>query len=115
MNEASCTIHDAIKTASNLASYGSSLGRKHGFDHLKKSRFGFHIATLANGIIKNMHEGNLSAWEGMQQLQAEYEGLRAKPFFTQKTGACKVEITNAPIRQCAGQQAENWLCSLSRW
>lgn len=105
MNEASCTIHDAIKTASNLASYGSSLGRKHGFDHLKKSRFGFHIATLANGIIKNMHEGNLSAWEGMQQLQAEYEGLRAKTFFYAKNGRMQgrdYERPYTPMRRATG-------------
>ncbi|MNC09920.1 hypothetical protein D3C75_575540 [compost metagenome] len=78
MNEASYDIHDVTKTACNLVYYGSSLGRKHGFDSLKKSRFSFQIATLANGIIKNVHEGTMSAWEGMQQLLGEYDELRAK-------------------------------------
>lgn len=105
MNEASCTIHDLTKTARNLVSYGSSLGRKHGFDHLKKSRFSFHIATLANGIIKNVHEGSLSAWEGMQQLLAEFEELRAKAWFYAKNGGMQgrdYEPPYKPMRRAKG-------------
>ena len=86
MNEESCDIHDVSKTASNLVSYGSSLGLKHGFDSLERSRFSLQIATLANGVIRDVHEGTISAWEGMQKLQAEYYALRKKAWFYTKNG-----------------------------
>lgn len=86
MNEATCDIHDVTKTANNLVSYGSSLGRKHSFDSVMKSRFSLRIATFANGVIKDVHEGTISAWQGAQELLAEYEALRAKAWFYTKNG-----------------------------
>ena len=86
MNEQTCSVHDVTKTARNLVSYGATLGQKFGFDSITKNKFSLQIATFSNWVIKEVHEGTLSAWEGMQALLAEHEALRAKAWFYTKNG-----------------------------
>lgn len=81
MNEDSCDIHDVTKAASDLVAVGCSIGTTHFPDGLTRLRFGSIISSYANEVIQAVDEGLISAWEGVEAIRAEYEGLSSKARF----------------------------------
>lgn len=86
MNEDSCDIHDVTKAASDLVAVGCSIGTTHFPDGLTRLRFGSIISSYANEVIQAVDEGLISAWEGVEAIRAEYEGLSSKARFYLQNG-----------------------------
>ena len=55
-------------------------------DGLMRLRFGSIISSYANEVIQAVDEGLISAWEGVQEIRAEYEGLSSKARFYLQNG-----------------------------
>lgn len=84
MNEDACDIHDVTRAASDLVAVGCNTGMTHFPDGLMRLRFGSMISSYANEIIQAVDEGLVSAWEGVEEIRAEYEALSSKArFYTQ--------------------------------
>jgi hypothetical protein len=86
VNEDSCDIHDVTKAASDLVAVGCSIGTTHFPDGLTRLRFGSIISSYANEVIQAVDEGLISAWEGVEAIRAEYEGLSSKARFYLQNG-----------------------------
>ncbi|MBK5399954.1 DUF4225 domain-containing protein [Pseudomonas sp. TH39(2020)] len=86
MNEDSCDLHDVTKAASDLVAVGCSIGTTHFPDGLTRLRFGSIISSYANEVIQAVDEGLISAWEGVEEIRAEYEGLSSKARFYLQNG-----------------------------
>lgn len=86
MNEDSCDIHDVTRAASDLVAVGCNIGTTHFPDGLARLRFGSIISSYANEVIQAVDEGLISAWEGVEAIRAEYEGLSSKARFYLQNG-----------------------------
>lgn len=81
VNEEACDIHDVTRAASDLVAVGCQVGMTHFPDGLMRLRFGSIISSYANEVIQAVDEGLISAWEGVQEIRAEYEVLSSKARF----------------------------------
>lgn len=81
MNEESCDIHDVAKSATDLISFGCTLGAMHFDDGVIQLQFNTFIAAYANGIVKAVEDGAISAWQGIQEIKREYAELSEKASF----------------------------------
>jgi hypothetical protein len=86
MNEESCDLHDVSKAASDLVAVGCSIGMAHFSDGVMRLRFGSMISSYANEVIQAVDEGLISAWQGVQEIRAEYEELSSKARFYLQNG-----------------------------
>ena len=86
MNEDTCDIHDVTKAASDLVAAGCSIGMAHLSDGISRLRFGSMISSYANEVIRAVDEGLISAWQGVQEIRAEYEELSSKARFYLQNG-----------------------------
>ncbi|MDR6928189.1 DUF4225 domain-containing protein [Pseudomonas sp. BE134] len=86
MNEESCDIHDVSKAASDLVAVGCSIGMAHFSDGVMRLRFGSMISSYANEVIQAVDEGLISAWQGVQEITAEYEELSSQARFYLQNG-----------------------------
>lgn len=86
MNERSCDIHDVIKAASDLVSGGCDIGMTHFPDGVARLQFGSIVSDYANQIIRAVDGGVISAWQGLQEIRAEYAELSATALFYAQNG-----------------------------
>ena len=86
MNEDACEIHDVTKAASDLVAAGCSIGMAHLSDGISRLRFGSMISSYANEVIQAVDEGLISAWQGVQEITAEYEELSSQARFYIQNG-----------------------------
>lgn len=86
MNEDACDIHDVTKAASELVAAGCNIGMTHLPDGFMRLRLGSIISSYANEVIQAVDEGLINAWEGVQELRAEYEALSSKARFYLQNG-----------------------------
>ncbi|WP_256584984.1 DUF4225 domain-containing protein [Pseudomonas sp. Irchel s3b2] len=86
MNETSCDIHDVTNAASDLVAVGCHIGMTHLPDGFTRLRFSSIISAYANEVIQAVDEGVISAWQGFQEIRAEYEELSSKARFYVQNG-----------------------------
>ncbi|MGE8068182.1 DUF4225 domain-containing protein [Pseudomonas sp. NPDC089569] len=86
MNEDRCDIHDVKKAASDLVAFGCSIGAPQLFDSFLQLKFSSMVSSYANGVIKAVDEGLISARQGLQEIKEEYAELLAKALFYGKNG-----------------------------
>ncbi|WP_150781129.1 DUF4225 domain-containing protein [Pseudomonas fluorescens] len=86
MNEDACDIHDVTKAASDLVGVGCSIGMAHFSDGITRLRFGSMISSYADEVIQAVDEGLISAWQGVQEIRAEYEELSFRARFYLQNG-----------------------------
>lgn len=86
VNEDACDIHDVTRAASDLVAVGCNIGMTHFPDGLMRLRFGSMISSFANKVIQAVDEGLISAWEGVEEIRAEYEGLASRARFYFQNG-----------------------------
>lgn len=86
MNEESCDIHDVAKAASDLVAVGCTIGLRHLADGTARLRFSAVVSAYADEVIQAVDEGVISAWQGIQDLVAEYEELASKAGFYLQNG-----------------------------
>lgn len=93
MSDQECDIHDVTRSAVDLVALGCTLGAMHLYDSTAQLQFSSVVSSYANEIIRAVDEGIISAWEGVQEIRAEYAELT---FYVQNTivvaaGAMQVE------------------------
>ena len=86
MNESSCDIHDVTRSASDLVAAGCAIGMAHIPDGFARLRFGSMVASYVDEVIQAVDEGVISAWQGVQEIRAEYEDLASKARFYLQNG-----------------------------
>ncbi|PMY34143.1 hypothetical protein C1Y35_24780 [Pseudomonas sp. GW456-L14] len=86
VNETSCDIHDVIKAASDLVSVGCDIGMTHFLDGFTRLQFGSIISDYANEIIRAVDNEVISAWQGLQEIRAEYAELSSTALFYAQNG-----------------------------
>ncbi len=86
MNEESCDIHDVAKAASDLVAVGCTIGLRHLADGTARLRFSAVVSAYADEVIQAVDQGVISAWQGVQDLVAEYEELASKAGFYLQNG-----------------------------
>jgi len=86
MNETPCDIHDVTNAASDLVAVGCNIGMTHFTDGVTRLRFSSIISSYANEVIQAVHEGLISAWQGLQEIRSEYEALSSKARFYLQNG-----------------------------
>lgn len=86
MNESSCDIHDVTRSASDLVAAGCAIGMAHIPDGFARLRFGSMVAAYVDEVIQAVDEGVISAWQGVQEIRAEYEDLASKARFYLQNG-----------------------------
>lgn len=85
MSDQQCDIHDVTKAASDLMSFGCTTSATY-LDSVMQLKFSSIIATYANEVIRDVNDGVISAWDGMQELRHEYDELASKAWFYAKNG-----------------------------
>ncbi len=86
MSDQQCDIHDVTKAASDLMSFGCTTSATY-LDSVMQLKFSSLIANYVNEVIRDVNDGVISAWEGMQELRNEYDELANKSWFYIKNGA----------------------------
>ena len=86
MNDQQCDIHDVTKAASDLMSLGCSASGTYLPDSVMQLTFSSAIANYLNGVIRDVNDRVISAWEGMQKLKSEYDELADKIMLYAKNG-----------------------------
>lgn len=86
VSEPSCDINDVAKAASDLVALGCTMGATNFNDGVTQLQFTSVVSGYANEIIKDVNDGILSAWEGVQEIRAEYADLTSKALFYAKNG-----------------------------
>ncbi|WP_256659520.1 DUF4225 domain-containing protein [Pseudomonas sp. H9] len=86
MNEQSCDIHDVTQAASDLVALGCTIGATSFYDGITQIQFGSVISDYVNGVINDVEEGLISAWEGVQEIRAEHEELISRASFYAQNG-----------------------------
>lgn len=86
VNEESCDIHDVTRAASDLVAAGCNIGMTHFPDGLTRLRFGAIVSSYVDEVIRAVDEGVISAWQGVQEISAQYEELSSKAFFYLQNG-----------------------------
>jgi hypothetical protein len=86
VNEDSCDIHDVTRSASDLVALGCSIGLAHIPDGFARLRFGSMVSAYVDEVIQAVDEGVISAWQALEEIRAEYEGLSSKARFYLQNG-----------------------------
>ena len=86
MSDQQCDIHDVTKAASDLMSLGCTASGTYLSDSLAQVQFSSFIANYVNEIIRDVNEGIITAWDGVQELRAEYDGLIHTTWFYARNG-----------------------------
>lgn len=86
MNEESCDIHDVAKAGSDLVALGCTVGATNFYDSVVQLQFMSIVSDYVNEVIKDVSDGVISAWEGVQEIQAEYADLTSKALFYAQNG-----------------------------
>jgi hypothetical protein len=86
MTEPSCCINDVAKAGSDLVALGCTIGATNFDDGLTQLQFGLIISNYVNEVIKDVNDGVISAWEGVQEIRAEYADLSNKALFYAQNG-----------------------------
>lgn len=86
MTEASCDINDVAKAGSDLVALGGTIGATNFYDGITQLQFGLIISNYVNEVIKDVNDGIISAWEGVQEIRAEYADLSNKVLFYAQNG-----------------------------
>ena len=77
MSDQQCDIHDVTKAASDLMSLGCTTSATY-LDSIMQLKFSSIIANYVNELIREVNDGVISAWDGMQELIKEYDELANK-------------------------------------
>lgn len=108
VNDELCDIHDVAKSATGLVSFSCTLGAMHFDDGVMQLQFSAFIAAYANGIVRAVEDGAISAWQGLQEIKREYAGLSEKAsFYAQNLvgilgGSVQIEAGAAMITTVVG-------------
>lgn len=86
VSEQSCDINDVTKAASDLVALGCTLGATSFYDGITQLQFSSVVSNYVNEVIKDVSDGAISAWEGVQEIRAEYAGLSSKALFYAQNG-----------------------------
>ncbi|MFQ6575370.1 DUF4225 domain-containing protein [Pseudomonas sp. UM16] len=86
MNEQSCDIHDVAKAGADLVALGCTISATSFDDGIIQLQFGSVISDYVNEIINDVSEGVISAWDGVQEISAEYAELASKAAFYAQNG-----------------------------
>jgi hypothetical protein len=86
VNEGACDIHDVTRSASDLVALGCSIGLAHIPDGFVRLRFGSMVSAYVDEVIQAVDEGVISAWQALEEIRAEYEGLSSKARFYLQNG-----------------------------
>lgn len=86
MTESSSDINDVAKAGSDLVALGSTIGATNFYDGITQLQFSLIVSNYVNEIIKDVNDGIISAWEGVQELRAEYADLSTKVLFYAQNG-----------------------------
>ena len=86
VNEGACDIHDVTRSASDLVALGCSIGLAHIPDGFARLRFGSMVSAYVDEVIQAVDEGVISAWQALEEIRAEYEGLSSKARFYLQNG-----------------------------
>jgi len=86
MSDQQCDIHDVTKAASDLMSFGCTTSATY-LDSIMQLKFSSIIANYVNEVIRDVNDGVISAWDGMQELITEYDELANKAWFYAKNDA----------------------------
>ena len=71
-------IHDVTKSATDLMSFGCTSSGTYLPDSVLQIKFSAVIANYVNAVIRDVSEGVISAWEGVQEVRHEYDRLAEK-------------------------------------
>ena len=86
MSDQQCDIHDVTKAASDLMSLGCTTSATY-LDSIMQLKFSSIIANYVNELIREVNDGVISAWDGMQELIKEYDELANKAWLYAKNNA----------------------------
>ncbi|PHN29645.1 hypothetical protein AO240_24800 [Pseudomonas sp. ICMP 460] len=86
MSEPSCDMNDVANAASDLVTLGCSMGAMNLHDGRAQLQFSASVAHYVNGIISDVSDGVISAWDGVQQMMAEYTELSSEALFYAQNG-----------------------------
>lgn len=86
VNEQSCDIHDVAKAGADLVALGCTISATSFDDGIVQLQFGSVISDYVNEIISDVSEGVISAWDGVQEIMAEYAELASKAAFYAQNG-----------------------------
>jgi len=86
VSEQSCDIHDVAKAASDLVALGCTIGATNFYDGITQLEFSSIVSNYVNEVIKDVNDGIISAWDGVQEIRAEYADLSSKALFYAQNG-----------------------------
>ena len=86
MSDPQYDIHDVTKSATDLMFFGCTSSGTYLPDSVLQIKFSAVIAHYVNAVIRDVSEGVISAWEGVQELRDEYDQLAEKVMFYAKNG-----------------------------
>lgn len=86
VNEQSCDINDVAKAGSDLVALGCTISATNFYDGMIQLEFGAVVSNYVNEIINDVNDGIKSAWEGVQEIKAEYAELASKASFYAQNG-----------------------------
>ena len=72
MSDQHYDIHDVTKSATDLMSFGCTSSGTYLPDSVLQIKFSAVIANYVNAVIRDVSEGVISAWEGVQELKDGY-------------------------------------------
>jgi len=107
MSDQQCDIHDVTKSAADLVALGCTLGATHLFDSIAQLQFSSVVSSYANEIVRAVDEGIISAWEGVQEIRAEFAELDfyARNIVGVAAGAIQVKVGSELIVATKGVAA----------
>lgn len=86
MNAEQYDLNDVAKAGSNLQSLGCTASGTYLPDSVMQVKFSSVISNYVNEVIRDVNQGVISAWEGMQELKNEYDELASTLWFYAKNG-----------------------------
>lgn len=103
MSDQQCDIHDVTKAASDLVALGCTIGATSFYDSFTQLQFSSAVSNYVNEVIKDVSDGVISAWDGVQELTAEYAAF----FYVQNgmvffAGALQIKLGAAIAGGTAG-------------
>lgn len=86
MSKESCDIHDVTKAASDLVTFGCTIGAAQLYDSFLQLQFSSIVSSFANEIVQAVDESLISARQGLQKIRDEYAELSSKAMFYTQNG-----------------------------
>lgn len=86
VSEQSCDINDVARAASDLVSLSCTIGATNFYDGIIQIQFITTVSNFVNEIVKDVNDGVISAWVGVQEIKAEYADLTSKALFYAQNG-----------------------------